>query len=326
MSDIADFILGPFSSAWHAGNLLNRAGLLMFASSGAAFALKAGTFNLGGESQIYASALAAAIVLACPAAVSAAAGGSAETAFFFALAFAVAVLTGALLGGIPGLLRAKFGTSELLTSFLLSAAMLPVLDYLTAGPLRDPGKNLLATPEIARAYRIQSLLPPSVLNASFLFAVGAALAVSLFLSRSRAGYRLSVAGTAPEFARFAGFPVGRITVAGMTASGAFHGLTGFFAITGTWFMCHQGFSAGMGWSALAIALIARRKPLAVIPAALLYAWIESASDIAVMSSRVSFDSTAIVQGLIFLFISANLPVAGPLRTLLRTRVRSAGGL
>lgn len=325
MNDFAGFILGPFSSVWHTGNLLNRAGLLMFASSGAAFALKAGTFNLGGEAQIYASALAAAMVLASPAASSAAvqaasasaasadgAGGGAVV-FCFALALVLAVLTGALLGGIPGALRAKFGTSELLTSFLLSAALLPVLDYLTGGPLRDPGKNLLATPAIAEAYRMKQLLPPSLMNASFFLAIGAAVAVSLFLSQTRAGYRLSVAGTASEFAAFAGFPVGHITVAGMTASGALHGLAGFFAITGTWFMCHQGFSAGMGWSALAIALIARRKPLAVIPASLLYAWIESASGLAVLSSRAGFDSTAIVQGFIFLFISANLPFAAQMR-------------
>ncbi|HQL34126.1 MAG TPA: ABC transporter permease, partial [Treponemataceae bacterium] len=63
MNAFAEFALGPFSSLWHAGNLLDKAGLLMFASTGAAFALKSGTFNLGGEAQIYASALVTAMIL-----------------------------------------------------------------------------------------------------------------------------------------------------------------------------------------------------------------------------------------------------------------------
>lgn len=60
----------------------------------------------------------------------------------------------------------------------------------------------------------------------------------------------------------------------------------------------------MGWSALAIALIARGNLLAVIPSALLYAWLETASETAVLATRFSFDSTSLIQGVIFLVVSA----------------------
>ena len=168
----------------------------------------------------------------------------------FTVALVAAAGTGALLGFIPGILKSRFHITEILTSFLLSAAITPVIDYLVAGPLRDKGKNLLATPQIADVFRIAPIAAPSYFNASFLVAVALALSAGLFLSRTRAGYRFRVAGTAPEFARFAGFPVGTATTAGMTVSGALHGLAGFFAVTGTWYACLEGFSSGMGWSAL----------------------------------------------------------------------------
>lgn len=298
---LASFFARPFSSWWYVGNMLNMAGLLMFAGTGSAFALKSGVFNLGGEAQIYLPALVAAVILAGPSAAGAS-GTAGATSFCVALVAAVA--TGALLGFIPGLLRSRFNISELLTSFLLSAALTPVIDYLVGGPLRDQGKNLLATPPIVLASRIPPIAGPSVFNLSFFIAILIAALAGFFFRVTGPGYRMRVTGTAPEFARFAGFPVSAVPVAGMTVSGALHALTGFFAITGTWYLCHQGFSAGMGWSALAIALIARRNSFAVIPAALLYSWLETASDAATLTTRFSFDSTSLTQAVIFLVISA----------------------
>ncbi len=295
------FFTKPFSSWFHFGNMLNMAGLMIFAAAGSAFALKAGAFNLGGEAQIYAPALVTALLLSGPPPASAA-----ETAIRLALALAAATATGAFLGFVPGFLKAQFRISELLTSFLLSAALLPVIDFLVSGPLRDQSKNLLATKAIVAAFRIAPFMKPSSFNISFAIAVVLAILAGLFLRNTAPGYRLRVTGTAPEFARFSGFSVKTVPVAGMTVSGIFHALTGFFSITGTWYMCHNGFSAGMGWSALAIALIARHNLFAVIPAAILYAWLQTASDAAVLTTRFSFDSTALVQAVIFLCISAQV--------------------
>jgi riboflavin transport system permease protein len=322
---IRSFFLKPFSSRWYFGNMLDLAALLMIAGTGSALAMKGGTFNLGGEAQLYAPALVTAVLLA-PAATGAnvalangvsSAAGSAATqaataaalsppalAALFAAAFFAAALTGALLGFIPGILKARFGTNELIVSFLLSAALVPVLDYLVAGPFRDRDGSLIATPSILKAFHLPSLLRPSTFNPDFFLAIALAIATAVFLRKTKAGYRFRVTGTAPEFARFAGFPATSVTTLSMTVSGLFHGLAGFFAITGTWFTCHQGITSGMGWSALAVALIARANPAAVIPAALLYAWLETASDAALLSSVSGFDTTSIVQAVIFLVISA----------------------
>lgn len=303
LSQTLSFIGGPFSSLWFFGNFLNKASLYMFAGTGAALALKSGNFNLGGEAQIYAPALVTALILSQRRAFEA----SGFTLFVcISCAFVCAVCTGAVLAGIPGLLKARRGTSELLTSFLLSAALIPVIDFLIAGPLRDSGKNLLATKAIAPFFRLKSLLPPSYFTLSFFIAIALSIGVYFFLHYTKAGFSLTITGKTFEFAKYAGFKVQSFNLWGMAASGAFHGLTGFFAITGTWYMCHQGFSSGMGWGALAIALIARAHPLYIIPSAIMYALIENASDIYVLSTSQSFDTTALLQGLIFLFITAKL--------------------
>ena len=229
---------------------------------------------------------------------------SLAVAAVFALALAAAVLAWALLAFVPALLKARLNISALLSSFLLSAALLPVLDYLVGGPLRDQSKNLLATAPIASWFRLTPLARPSLFNVSFFVAAGLAVAAGVFLRKTGPGYRLRMTGIAPDFARFAGFPADGISMAGMAASGAFHGLTGFFAITGTWYVCHQGLSGGMGWSALAAALIARQNPFAVIPSAILLAWLETATDSALLSTRFGFDSTSIVQAVLLLVISA----------------------
>lgn len=95
---LAAFFTRPFSSWWNAGNLLNKAGLLMLAASGAAFALKSGTFNLGGEAQIYAPALVTAMILSTPAAQAA---QGAILGWYFLKAIVLSVLTGAIIAGIP---------------------------------------------------------------------------------------------------------------------------------------------------------------------------------------------------------------------------------
>jgi simple sugar transport system permease protein len=300
---IQSFFTRPFSSWWYIGNTLNMAGLLVFASVGSSLALRGGTFNLGGEAQIYASALVTAVILS-GSHVSAAASGTMQTVALFTAALAAAAFTGALLAFIPGILKALINCSELLASFLLSAAVVPVVDYLIAGPFRDQTGNLIATEAIGKAFRLAPLFKPSFFNVSFFIAVALALLANLALKKTRKGYRYGVSGIAPDFARFAGYSVGSVTVASMTLSGLFHGLTGFFAITGTWYMCHQSLTAGMGWSALAVALIARSNPVAVIPAAILYSWLATASDMAFLSSNSGFDSTSIVQAIILLVVSA----------------------
>jgi simple sugar transport system permease protein len=293
---IRAFFAGPWSSRWAAGNTLDGAAALLCAGLGAALALRAGLFNLGGEGQVYAGGIAAA------AALLALDGGRVTTPPPIALltAAAAACAAGAAMGALCGLAKKTRGANELITTFLLSAAVMPFGDYLIAGPMRGAGVSLLATRRFAPGYTLPPLMPPSSLSVSLFIAAAFALALAFFMHNTGRGYRLRMAGSAPAFARYAGIDQRRYWTPVMAISGALSGLAGFFVVAGSAGLCHQGFPAGLGWNALACALIVKGHSLLLIPACLLYSALSHGADALSLVSGVSFETGAFIQAVLLL--------------------------
>lgn len=291
------FFTKPFTSIWHFSSLLDKTSLLLFSAIGAAFAFKTGNFNLGGEGQIYFAGFLTAVLLKNQNSIP-------PFLYFIFVMLTVAVCTG-FLGFISGILKAKFSIDELLTSFLISAAVIPAINYLITIPMRDVSGNLLATAPIAEVFILHKFFIPLGLNFSFVASVFSVFVFAFFFAKTKSGYRLSISGRAKEFSTFAGFSKNAPAIAGMSISAIMHSFSGFFAITGSYGLCHLNFSSGMGWSALVIALIARQNMKSLIPSAFLYAWIQTASDAGVMSGLIKFNASVFLQASIFLFITAN---------------------
>lgn len=292
------FFLKPFISFWYFSLMIDKTVLLLFSAAGAAFAFKTGNFNLGGEGQIYFAGFLTAVLLKNENALP-------PFIYFFIVMFIVAVSTG-IMGFISGILKTSFAVDELLSSFLISSAIIPAINYLITSPMRDTSGNLLATAPVSKVFLLSKFFPPVNFNAAFFAAIILILVTALFFDKTKSGYRLIISGTAKEFAEFAGFSKKAPPIIGMTVSAVLHSFSGFFAITGSYGLCHLNFSAGMGWSALVASLIAGRNVLALIPAVFLYAWIQTASDAAVMSGNIKFNVSIFLQAAVFLFISANL--------------------
>ena len=293
---VSAFFLGAFRSSYAFGNMLSAAVPLTIAGLGIAVAFRAGVYNLGGEGQVYASgAAAAAFALAFP--QTAGMAGKA-----LAVGFAAAV--GAVLAGIPGVLRRRLGTNELIASYLISATAILVTDYLIAGPLDDPSSNLISTAPVAAGFRLARLLPPSHLSGGLFLAAGTVVVIAFLINDTRWGYELRLCGANPQFARYGGIEVGAYLVAPMVASGALHGLAGGVALLGVYHRAIGGFSAGTGWNAIAVALIARNRPEMVPLAALLYAYLDAGARAATVLAGVSFEMILLVQAVIFYLITA----------------------
>jgi simple sugar transport system permease protein len=295
------FFLGPWSSPWFLGNTLDGIALLLTASLGAAIAFRGGTFNLGGEGQIYLGGLAASMVLL-------AGQNSFPAPILLCFAAFAAMLTGALMGGFSGVLKKKVGMNELISSFLLSSALIPVADFLIKGPLRDSSGNLLALPAFSSGLVFLRLLPPSNLSVSFLFALLLVFAGHVFINRTFRGYLFRISGADPAFARFGGIDPEKAWLPAMAVSGALSALAGFFAVAGTYGRCHAGFTGGLGWSAIAVALIAGNKPLALLPAALVYGWLKSGSDSALLAAGLNLETSSFIQAAILLFATVRFGI------------------
>jgi simple sugar transport system permease protein len=141
------------------------------------------------------------------------------------------------------------------------------------------------------------------LNSSFIIALFLLLFFFLLFRKSLPGYEMKMIGLNREFARYGGINVGLYTVTVMAASGALHGLGGSLFVLGTHHAAISGFTAGMGWNGLAVALIAKNKPAFIFPAAFLIAYLEAGARSALLGSDFSLQINMIIQSIIFFFIT-----------------------
>ena len=205
---------------------------------------------------------------------------------------------------MSGFFRMKWDTDEMISSFLISSAVILVANYVITGPLDDPASNLLSTRAIGPQYVFAGIFPPSRLNMSAPFAIVAALTVFVFMNRTHMGYEMRMCGLNREFARYGGINVSKYLVLPMVISGALHGLGGGLMILGTYRAGIEGYSFGVGWNGIAVALLARNNPLGVIPAALLFAYLGAGANAAMLNGDITFEIATVAQSFIFYFVTA----------------------
>ncbi|MBQ0161881.1 MAG: ABC transporter permease [Treponema sp.] len=296
-----DFFTGVLSSSYYTGLFLNMFVLMSFSAIGNCISLKSGFYNLGGEGQIYLSGFVAAICL---------------VKFSFlppvlnvTISLLISVLSSCTLELISALINDFKKVDVLLTTYLLSSASIFILDYLVGNVFRTKEGNLLATDFIDESVRLKSILPPSPLNV-LIFAVPVLCVVFWFLqNKTMWGKRSAVWGISNEFAIYSGFSYRKNIYSLMAVDGVLHGFTGFAAVIGTYFTCHQSFSSGMGWNALTCALLAGKNPLLVIPSGLFLSWLYTSSSRYSLIHNFGFDMAGIIQGLVIFFVAANMTFA-----------------
>ena len=299
-SALRAFFAAPLTNTYYFGNMLSTAGYLLVAALGVLLAFRSGLYNIGGEGQIFVSALVGTLVgLWLPPGWGI--GGTLAV-------LAAATLTGALLSGLSGLGRQLWGAPELITSYLLSAALVPAAEYLITGPANDPDRSLLATRTLPASFWLPRLLPPSELNLAFVLAIAAALLVFTIMYYTVVGYELRLFGLNQRFAVYAGISAPAFTIGSMTASGALHGMTGALMVLGTHHAAISGFTGGTGWNAIAVALIGRLHPLGAIVASLVFAYLDAGAKASMLHTSFTFELGHIIQAVIFFFVTARLTV------------------
>jgi len=292
------FFLGPFRNLYSFGNMLNSAVPLIFGALGIIIAMKAGNLNLGGEGQVYLGAFITTAV-----ALSLTRFGVTGAV----IAVLAGVLSSASLSAFSGICKAKWKTPEIITTFLLSCAVIPIVNYFVTGPFLDPETSLISTKKIAENMRLPLILKPSSLSAGIFIALIFVVIVYFFLYKTKRGYEFRIAGKNEMFARYGGINTRLNTIIAMALSGALYGFAGSVAVLGTHYSVIKEFSAGLGWSGLTVALIASFSPIAVIPCALFLAWTETGARIAMQNTGITYEISYIIQAVIF-FLSTSVVV------------------
>ena len=289
-----------FGSAYDLGMTLFYATPLIFTGLSVSIAFHAGLFNIGAEGQLTLGALAmAAVGTMFPA-----------TAWPWApwLAGLAGFAVGGLWGAIPGWLRARRGSHEVINTIMLNFVAAGLANWAIVYWLRNPDTQNPESKVIGDGFRIAHLemFGDAPVSSALLIAVGVAGLVSWFLYRTVRGYELRAVGANEEAARAAGINAGRVRILAMTLAGGLAGLVGLGEVLGSAGKFKLGFSPDYGFIGIAVALLGRNRPLGVVLAALLFGALHKGSmDLDLETDNVTRDLSLILQALVILSVSAD---------------------
>ena len=266
--------------------------------SGLAVALgfRCGLFNIGVEGQFFIGALCSAWV-----------GYTFTNLPWFIhlpLALLAGAVGGAFWGSIPGYLKAVTGAHEVVNTIMMNWIAFRFSDWLLNGPMKATGyrpitRQIEATAELPRLFP-----PPLRFHLGFFVALAVAALVYWLLFKTTIGFEIRAVGANPDAARYAGINITWNFVLAMILSGALAGLAGSAQVLGTDHWVGQGFSAGYGFDAIALALLGRSHPLGVVLAALLFGTLRSGATRMQSIAGIPIDIISIIQGLIIIFVAA----------------------
>ena len=268
-------IEGGFGSRFAWTETLTRATPLILTGLAAAVAFRARLYNIGGEGQLYAGALAAVAV----GGMHGGSGFDAPTWLLFPLMMAAAALTGALLLLGPALLKSRFGVDEVVTTLLLNFIVLLVVSALLDGPMKDAGA--MGWPQsvaLQESLQLGKLVERSRVHTGLLLALGCAMAAWVLLKHTTLGFQMRAVGSGARAAAFAGMPVAWVTVKVALLSGALAGVAGAVEVAGRAGYVTLDMSPGYGYTGIVIAMLAGLHPLGVVTAAVFVAGILVGAD------------------------------------------------
>jgi general nucleoside transport system permease protein len=286
------------------GYTLFHATPLIFTGLAVLVGFRCGLFNIGAEGQLYIAAFATAWVGITFANLT--------SWLLIPMCFAAAILTGAFWGGIPGVLKAKFGSHEVINTIMLNFIAVALVSYFTQYHYKVPGDPILQTAPIGPSAYIPHLgkfipsLPERIpLNVAFILALLCCLLVYLFLWRTKWGYEIRATGSNPFAAQYGGISIRKQIILAMAVSGALAGMVAINEVLGNRHRYYDGFSDNYGFTGIAVALLGRNHPVGVILAALLFAALQHGGIyVDGFSEHVTKDIVQVLQGVIILFVAA----------------------
>jgi ABC-type uncharacterized transport system permease subunit len=247
---------------------LVRATPLILTGLAVALAFRAGVFNIGAEGQLLAGAAISAVV---GVKLSIALG-----VLTLPAELAAGAMAGALWAGIAAWLRSRFRVLEVISTIMLNFVALHAVGYLVRGPLQEPLHIYPQSDVLPSVAQMPKLIPGTRLHWGLIAAVAAAVLLWWVLRYTAVGFRLRAAGANPYAARSAGLiNVGRVTLTAFLVSGGLAGLAGAVELTGVTFALYENISPGYGYTAIAVALLARLNPLAVIATGVFFGALEA---------------------------------------------------
>ncbi len=294
---------GAFGNQNALAETIVKAVPLLLIGLGICISFRAKVINIGAEGQMIVGALMA---VAFGLAVQWPGWLALPTAMF------IGFFGGALWGAIPGVLKAYFNVNEILSTVMMNAIAVQLMNYLLGGPMMDPkqAEALGKLPETARldaAYHLARLLPPTRLHAGVIIALVLAVVVYILLFHTTLGYRIRAVGFNPFASRYGGIRVRRQVVIALLLSGAFAGLAGAIQIYGLNYRMitdgsATGFTGGAGFNGIVTALFGGLHPLGAIPASFFFGALLVGANAMQRMTQVPSSFVTVLNGMVVVFV------------------------
>ena len=287
---------GAFGSWLAFTDTLVKATPLVFTGLAVAVAFQGALWNIGADGQLIAGALAAG-------AIGPMLGRWPHFAAILAILTAGAA-AGAFWGGSCGYLRTRRDVNEVISTIMLNFVAVQMLGWAVHGPLMEPSRAYPKSAPIAQTAELHNYLEPSRLNAGMILAAVLAIGCYIFLFHSEAGFELRALGHGRRASAFFGIPIARITTWAMALSGALAGLGGAVYVSAITHRLYEKLSPGWGYEAIAVALVARLNPLAIVPTAILFGALDNGSQAMQRAEGVSPVLVQVIQGMVIMILLA----------------------
>jgi simple sugar transport system permease protein len=309
-----------FGSLKDVGYMLFYATPLIFTGLAVAVAFRCGLLNIGAEGQLYVAAFATAWV-------GIKFGGTVVDVFgtdvdyswmslpaivLVPLCILTAMVAGGIWGAIPGILKARFGSHEVINTIMLNFIAIALVSYFTQYHFKKPGDAILQTVPIGEAAQIPRIsqfipgMPEFVpLSVAFLLAITMCVLVYIFLWKTKWGYELRAVGENASAAEYGGISPRKQIVIAMTISGALAGMVAVGEVLGNRYLYYHDFSGEVGFLGIAVALLGRNHPLGVFIAAIFFAILyRGGIFVDAFTEYVSKDLVEVLQAVVILFVAS----------------------
>lgn len=275
---------------------LVRATPLLLGGLATTIAFRAGVLNIGVEGQLLAGAtLATWLALGAPW----------LGPWLIPFGLCAGVVGGMAWATTPALLKRRFGVLEVISTLMLNAVAVQLVGWAVRGPLQEPTHVYPQSALVPRAAQLPLIVSGTRLHAGFALAVALTALTWWLLSRTAVGFRMRVTGANPRAAASAGgIDVPALATGAFLVSGALAGLAGAVEVHGVTFALYESLSPGYGYTAIAVALLARLDARAIAPSAVFFASLETGASAMQRDVGVPASLVQVVEALLILIVLA----------------------
>jgi simple sugar transport system permease protein len=268
---------------------------LIFTGVANAIAFRCGLFNIGAEGQFLMGMVAGGILGLIP---------GLNPIVHAVIIILGGIVIGGLWAGIPGALKAKFGTNEVINTIMMNYIGMNLANWIVKKSVfAIPGKS--STPFIQESAKLLRLNDMADANISIFIAIIFAIFVYWLLWKTTVGYEIRGVGLNPSASEYGGINVSKNIILAMVLSGAIAGIGGATHIAGVRYQL-QDFMAlpGFGFDGMAVALLAKSNPIACIPAAILFGALKSSSTLLQLND-IPKEIVFLIQSIIIIFVATD---------------------